>query len=98
MTSVPIAIRWQRRRLLNKATEAYVEWRKQCSAVWVAHSHWAAAQASDAARWYTAYSDALDREQRASERYADLILRIGELVSPDLEPTEGLAAAGGGQS
>ena len=98
MTSVPIAIRWQRRRLLNKATEAYVEWREQCGAVWVAHSHWAAARSGDATRRYVAYSDALDQEERASARYAELILRLGELVSPDLEPIEGLAAAGGGPS
>jgi hypothetical protein len=98
MTSIPIAIRWQRRRLQNKATEAYIEWHEQRSAVWVAYSHWAAAQASDAASRYVAYSEALDREERASERYASLILRIGELVSPYLEPMEGLATAGGGQS
>jgi hypothetical protein len=98
MTSIPIAIRWQRRRLLNKAAEAYVAWREQCSAVWVAYSYWTAAPANDASRWYVAYLDTLDREERASERYAGLILRIGELVSPYVEPMEGLAAAGGGQS
>jgi hypothetical protein len=98
MTSIPIAIRWQRRRLVSKAMEAYVEWREQCSAVRVAYSHWAAARSGDATRWYVAYSDALDQEERASARYAELILRIGELVSPDLEPMEGLAAAGGGPS
>jgi hypothetical protein len=98
MSSIPIAIRWHRRRLLKEATEAYVEWREQCSAVGVAYSHWATSRASDAARCYMAYSDALDREECASARYAGLILRIGELVSADRQPMEGLAAAGGGQS
>jgi hypothetical protein len=73
MTPIPVAIRWQRRRLVDDAMDAYVEWRQQCNAVWLAYSRWAGARKSEVAHWYAAYSVALDREERASERYARLI-------------------------
>jgi hypothetical protein len=89
-----IAIRAQRRRLLNEAMDAYIEWREQCRAVRVAYSSWAGAPASDAEVWYATYAAALDREERASELYARLAGRVGDLVPTDLEPTSGLAWTG----
>jgi hypothetical protein len=74
--------------------DAYVEWRNQCSAVWVAYSHWAAAGASDAELRYRAYAVALDQEERASEIYAGLIRRVRDLVTGDLKPVADLAPAG----
>jgi hypothetical protein len=76
MSSIPITMTmsWQRRRLVNQVTDAYVGWRDQCRAVWIAYSYWAAGE-GDTALWYAAYSAALDREQRAAERYAALIGR-----------------------
>lgn len=97
MTSIPNAIGWHRRRLVEDAVAAYVEWREQCGAVWVAYSRWAAALASDAAHFYTAYSAALDREERASERYARIMRRVGDAVVPDLESMAGLATGAGGR-
>jgi hypothetical protein len=90
-----ITMRSQRRRLMNQALDAYAGWRDQCSAVDLAYHHWAGARGHDAAVWYTAYSAALDREERAAERYGQLIRRVGSLVAADLEPMKGLAAAAG---
>jgi hypothetical protein len=73
--------------------DAYVGWREECRAVDAAYHHWEAARGHRAAVWYAAYSAALDREERAAERYAQLIRRIGSFVAADLEPIRGLAAA-----
>jgi hypothetical protein len=88
-----IAMRSQRRRLVDEAMNAYAGWRDQCSAVELAYCHWVTARGNDAAVWYTAYAAALDREERAAERYARLIRRVGSLMAGDLEPMKGLAAA-----
>jgi hypothetical protein len=88
MSSIRIASRWRRRRLVNETMKAYVRWREQCSAVWVAYSYWAAASPAEAGRWYRAYAVALDREQRACELYAGLIRRAGHLVAADFELAE----------
>jgi hypothetical protein len=89
MTSIRIASRWRRRRLVNETMNAYVRWREQCSAVWVAYSYWAVAPPADAGLWYRAYAVALDREQRACEVYAGLIRRAGHhLIAADFELAE----------
>jgi hypothetical protein len=90
-----IAMRSQRRRLVDEAMDAYAGWRDQCSAVELAYCHWSTARGHDAAVWYTAYSAALDHEERAAERYARLIRRVGALHAADLEPMRGLTAAAG---
>jgi hypothetical protein len=97
MTRIPVAMRSQRRRLLNATLDAYAGWRDQCSAVDVAYCHWADARGNDAAVWYNAYSAALDCEERASEYYARLARRLGDFAAADLEPMTGLAAAAGGR-
>jgi hypothetical protein len=92
MSFISIPMNGQRRRLVDQAIEAYVEWREQCSAVWVAYSYWEGASRSDAARWHAAYLAALDREERASEQYGRVIRRVGALAGADLESMAGLAA------
>jgi hypothetical protein len=92
-----ITMRSHRRRLMNQAMDAYAGWRDQCSAVDLAYRHWAAARGHDAAVWYTAYSAALAREERAAERYAQVTRRVGSLVAADLGPKKGLAGAAGGR-
>lgn len=83
MTSIPIVLRWQYRRLVNEAMDAYVEWQQRCGEVWVAYSYWAAARASTVAPCYVAYAAAVDREERASQIYASLVQRVTELVAAD---------------
>jgi hypothetical protein len=71
----------QRRRLVKNALDAYAGWRDQCNAVEVAYAYWAAARGNELAVWYTAYSAALDREERAAERYARVMQRVRSLTS-----------------
>jgi hypothetical protein len=88
-----ITLRSQRRRLMDQATDAYAGWRDQCGAVERAYRYWASARGRDAATWYNAYSAALDREERAAERYARLIRRL--TPAADMEPARGVASAAG---
>jgi hypothetical protein len=94
MTSIPPGTTWQRERLVDEAMRAYVDWREECIAVWDAYGCWAAAGATDATLSFVAYTAALDREERASEVYADLIRRVGDLVTTHREPATDLAALG----
>jgi hypothetical protein len=80
MTSIPIAINWQRRRLVNETLSAYLDWREECSGVALAYSRWASSRASDASATYAAYAAALEREERASELYAGVVRRVGSLL------------------
>jgi hypothetical protein len=61
------------KRLVDAATDAYVEWREECAEVWDAYERWAQAPEIDAAGAFVAYRAALDREQSASHAYADLL-------------------------
>jgi hypothetical protein len=95
MTSIPMVKQRRRRRLVKKAMDAYLSWREQCIVVRIAYSRWEAARASDSAVWWEVYSAALEREERACERYASLTRRIGKPVVVDFEPIAGVFAAGG---
>jgi hypothetical protein len=95
MTSITMVNQWHRRRLVNKAMDAYLSWREQCIGVRLAYSYWEASRAGDSALWYEAYSEALDREERACELYASLTRRVGKPVVVDFEPIAGVFAAGG---
>lgn len=65
-----------RRRLVDDAIEAYVDWREECFAVWDAYRRWSRARRDDASLAFAAYSAALDREERASACYARLVSRL----------------------
>jgi hypothetical protein len=58
---------------VDRAMDAYVQWRNECIAVRNAYGLWAAASATNVAHAFHAYEVALDREEIASERYAALI-------------------------
>jgi L-fucose mutarotase/ribose pyranase (RbsD/FucU family) len=60
---------------VDATLDAYVEWREECEAVEVAYRHWSAASAEDGALAFAVYVAALDREQRASNAYARLVVR-----------------------
>lgn len=79
--------------MLKKVMNAYVSWRRQCVGVRVAYSHWESARETEAVLWFQAYADALDREQRASELYANLIRRAGMAFTGDVEPVAAVFAA-----
>jgi hypothetical protein len=80
MASIPIVMNMQRRRLVNEALAAYLEWRQECSAVSLAYSRWASAGASEASLSYAAYAAALEREERASELYAGVIAHVANIL------------------
>src|SRR5438132_5220106 len=84
----------QRRRLVDEVMDAYVDWREECIAVSDAYDSWVAADATDAALAFGIYTAALDREERASDAYAGLIRRVGDIVAPEGEPQTDLAASG----
>jgi hypothetical protein len=69
------------RRLVDQIVDAYVDWREECTHVWEAYRRWLGAVGVDAVLAFRAYRAALDREERASEVYADLIRRLGPVVA-----------------
>jgi hypothetical protein len=93
MTSIFPGTTWQRKRLVDEAMRAYVDWREKCIAVWDAYDGWVAAEGTEATLAFAAYTAALDSEERASEVYADLIRPLGDLVTTQREPGTDLAAS-----
>jgi hypothetical protein len=71
-----------RRPLVNAAMDAYLEWREECAAVSDAYRRWADAGEADAEPAWRAYETALDREERASARYGDVVRHIGDFGAP----------------
>jgi hypothetical protein len=62
--------------MVDEAMDAYVEWREECVRVWEAYQGWLDSARVDGALASLGYEAALDREQRASEVYAELIARL----------------------
>jgi hypothetical protein len=60
---------------VDATLDAYIEWREECDAVGVAYRSWSAASADDSPLAFAVYVAALDREQRASNAYARLVMR-----------------------
>ena len=75
----------QQHQVVDEAVRSYVEWRKECTAVWDAYRRWASAPMADAALAFGAYASALDREQRAAKVYAGLMRHVGHLVETGLD-------------
>ena len=66
----------QHRRLVDEVMVAYVDWREECIGVSDAYRGWAAAEPPETAFAFAVYVAALDREERASQVYAGLSLRV----------------------
>jgi hypothetical protein len=81
----------QRRQPVQEATQAYIDWRRQCLAVWDTYDTWKAASATEAALAFEEYTVALEREELASEVYADLIRRAGDVVHSHSMPPADIA-------
>jgi hypothetical protein len=80
---------WLRRRMVDAALDAYVNWCDECRAVWDADRFWASAPVAEDGYAFVAYSAALDREQRAAEIYAEQIRRVGGLLKAELDHATG---------
>ena len=76
----------ERRRDINDALDAYVDWHRECEAVQNAYRAWSGAPSVDAALAFDAYQGALDREEQAAKVYAGLITRVGHLGGARLAP------------
>lgn len=76
----PMTISSHRRQMVDDAMDAYVAWREECGRVWDAYRRCLSTVRADAALAFPAYVAALDREERASEVYADLINQLDDLV------------------
>jgi hypothetical protein len=59
-----------RRRLVDGAIDAYVEWQEECLSLEDAYLRWSQGSANDRRLAFAAYTEALDREQLASRIYA----------------------------
>jgi hypothetical protein len=66
--------------MVDEAIDAYVDWREECTRVSDAYDYWLGAVRADTALSFWAYMAALDREQRASEIYAERIGRLETAV------------------
>ena len=72
------------REAFDAAFDAYLDWRERCDAVQGAYAQWTRSSRADAPRAFGAYERALDREQSAADAYALVIMRVGQLVEPEL--------------
>ena len=59
--------------LIDAVMDGYVAWREESAAVEAAYRDWQAANREDEAIAFIAYCGALDREERAADRYRRLI-------------------------
>lgn len=64
------------KRLLDDAFDAYIDWREDSAEVWEAYERWLAARRNNSGPAFSAYQDALDREERASQVYARLVAQL----------------------
>jgi hypothetical protein len=67
--------------LADALIDLYVRWREECLSVQAAYERWREAQGPDRPAAFAAYSAALDREERASDVYAELIRRAAPLAA-----------------
>jgi hypothetical protein len=64
------------KRLADDMTDAYVDWREERAAVWLAYDGWTCAPMADGAVAFAVYRAALDREERAAEVYGRLVMQL----------------------
>jgi hypothetical protein len=75
--------RERERRLADALIDLYVAWREECFTLELAYERWRAAAKEDREAAFAAYTAALDREERASDMYAD---RIRHAAPPVPQP------------
>jgi hypothetical protein len=82
---VRIETPWHQR-LVDDMVDAYAQWRGECAAVQAAYDLWCNAAAEDESLAFGLYEAALDKEERSSQVYADLVQRVSSVLVPDSEP------------
>jgi hypothetical protein len=61
---------------MDAAFDAYMEWREESLSVWVSYARWTSAGDEDSALAFWTYRAALDREERASHAYGELVAAL----------------------
>jgi hypothetical protein len=87
---VPLSFRHQR--LVDCLIDAYIDWREECVILEDAYRRWVSAAASDAELAFAAYRAGLDREERASILYGELVSRVKKVLPHALRPGMALPA------
>jgi hypothetical protein len=82
--AVRIELPWHQR-LVDDMVDAYARWRQECKAVQAAYDQWSNATAEDELLAFGAYETALDKEERSSRDYEELLQRVLSFVVPDQE-------------
>jgi hypothetical protein len=72
-----------RDKLVLDAMEAYVEWRQASVAVDDAYRRWSIARSTDPAPGFAAYASALNAEELASIRYAEILRGALRMLARD---------------
>jgi hypothetical protein len=73
--AIRIETLWHQR-LMDDMVDAYAEWRDACAAVQAADDLWRNAAAQDELLAFGGCEAALDKEERLSQVYADLLQRV----------------------
>jgi hypothetical protein len=68
-------------RLVDETLDAYVEWREECAGVRDAYRRWSSAPLSEVTDAFREYLTALEYEEHAADRYAQLIRRVSQHAS-----------------
>jgi hypothetical protein len=76
-------IKLSQNRLLDEMMDAYLGWRESCLMTEDAYRAWASATGPDAALAFGRYVAALDGEELTAGVYADLVRRVGRLVTSE---------------
>jgi hypothetical protein len=69
-----------RHRLMDDVMDAYVAWHEECASVEAAYRAWTCAPEPAATGAFWGYRAALDREERASDVYAELVGQARRIV------------------
>jgi hypothetical protein len=62
--------------LIDVMMDMYVDWREECIALRKAYERWSSVRLAERELAFAAYRAALDREDRASAVYADLVKSV----------------------
>jgi hypothetical protein len=79
--------------LIDDVMDAYIAWREESAAVESAYLRWKSALSLDAACAHAAYVAALDREERASTDYAEVLRRSTQAHARDARRSDWLRDA-----
>ena len=69
-----------RERLIDETIDAYVAWREECTGLRTVYRAWCRTAHTPGTTSFEQYTAALDREERAANRYADALGQLTRLL------------------